>query len=239
MIPNGVSVDPMNRSQGILLNNSLYTKIFKYFIDKRDFETLLKILYRIPARATNADNVLKLILPLLKEKQYKTDELILKSLFHLYKLKFDYESAFYTILKMRDIQIFDFLDEYKVAFPINPNLGKLLRIDRVKSASYMLSRQRGSAQEANIIIKNCVQDLSRLNERLSSKKQKEADYNTHLFLDGLFTFDKEISRPYHEQQIQLYIDFDKDKLMNFLQETDSFAPMKAIEMCKNAGMYKE
>lgn len=90
---------------------------------------------------TDAEKLLKQILPVLNKRGFKTNEMLLKSLFHLYKLRFDYENAFYAILKMRDPQIFDFLNEYKVAFPINPNLGKLLRIDREKSASYMLSRR--------------------------------------------------------------------------------------------------
>lgn len=61
----------------------------------------------------------------------------------------------------------------------------------------------------------------------------------HLFLHQVFLQNKELSRAYHEQQISLYIRFDKDNLMPFLQQTDSYPPFKAAEACKEAGMSKE
>ncbi len=65
------------------------------------------------------------------------------------------------------------------------------------------------------------------------------DKNVHLFLHEIFLIDKEMSREYHEQQIELYIKHDQGKLMQFLQSTDSYPPFKAAELCRNAGLYRE
>ena len=51
--------------------------------------------------------------------------------------------------------------------------------------------------------------------------------------------DKEMSRHYNERQIELYIRFDKPKLMQFLQVADNYSPFKAVDMCRDAGLYKE
>ena len=90
-----------------------------------------------------------------------------------------------------------------------------------------------------MVLDTCVSQLSRLNEKLSKKKQREADYNTHLFLDAVFAIDKDCSKQYHALQIQLYIEFDRDALMNFLFKTDSYQSLKAIELCKKANLHKE
>ena len=65
------------------------------------------------------------------------------------------------------------------------------------------------------------------------------DKNVHLFLHQIFLIDKEMSRKYHEQQIELYIKHDQGNLMAFLQSTDSYPPFKAAELCRTAGLYRE
>ena len=96
----------------MLLDISLYSKIFLYLIDRKEFAYLLQMLERTPAHVTNAEKILAQIKPLLAKRAYKNDDMLLRSLFHLYKMKFEYENAFYAILKMRDNQIFDFLEQH-------------------------------------------------------------------------------------------------------------------------------
>ena len=65
------------------------------------------------------------------------------------------------------------------------------------------------------------------------------DMNVHLFLHEIFLIDKEMSRKFHEKQIELYIKFDPGKLMNFLQSSDSYPPFRAAELCRDAELYRE
>jgi len=57
------------------------------------------------------------------------------------------------------------------------------------------------------------------------------EQNVHLFLHEIFMIDKEMSRKYHEKQIELYIKFAPRDLMAFLQTTDSYPPFRAAELC--------
>ena len=63
--------------------------------------------------------------------------------------------------------------------------------------------------------------------------------NVHLFLHEIFLINKEMSRQYHESQIELYIKFDQPKLLAFLMATENYAPFRAAEMCRNAGLHRE
>ena len=65
------------------------------------------------------------------------------------------------------------------------------------------------------------------------------DHNVHLFLHEIFLHDKEMSRQYHEKQVELYIKFDQTNLMNFLQNADNYPPFKAAEMCRNSNLHRE
>ena len=65
------------------------------------------------------------------------------------------------------------------------------------------------------------------------------EHAMHLFLHEIFSIDKEMSRKYHEKQIELYIKFAPLDLMGFLQATDSYPPFRAAELCRNEGLHRE
>ena len=46
----------------------MYTMIYMYYIDKSDFCTVLELLQRIPGYVTDAEKLLKKILPMLNKR---------------------------------------------------------------------------------------------------------------------------------------------------------------------------
>ena len=162
---------------------------------------------------------------------------MLDSLFELYQQVYSYESAFYVILKKKDERVFDFLDKRPIEFPLNPNLGKLLRIVSKKAVQYILKRhEKGRSFK---IVDTCVQELRNNDGQVTHKERTYNEQNVHLFLHEIFLINKEMSRQYHESQIELYIKFDQPKLLAFLMATDNYPPFKAAEMCRNAGLHRE
>ena len=102
--------------------------------------------------------------------------------------------------------MFDFLDKRPIDFPLNPNLGKLLRIDANKAVKYILKRH---GQHRSLkIIDTCVQELRKSNGQATHKERTHMEKNVHLFLHEIFLINKEMSRHYHSSQIELYIKFD-------------------------------
>ena len=118
---------------GLILNVAFYSRVYMHFIERKDFTSLKKMLKHTPRHVTNADKLLAEIQPLLAKRRYKENQNLLASLYHLYKLKSNYENAFYVSLKRRDPKIFDFLSKHKVSFPMHPSFGKLLRINSIKA----------------------------------------------------------------------------------------------------------
>ena len=123
-----------------ILSVGFYSRVFMHFIELKDFESLLKMLKHTPRHVTNVDKLLAELQLFLTKRRYKECDELLASLFYLYKLKQNYENAFYISLKRRDEKIFDFLHKHMIEFPIHPNFGKLLRIDSIKATEYILNR---------------------------------------------------------------------------------------------------
>ncbi len=108
------------------------------------------------------------------------------------------------MLKKRDPTVFDFLNQYQVDFPINPNLGKLLRVDATKATNYWLNRHARFASTKALIVKNCIEELRNYQHR-SKKKRLEADHSLFLFLHAVFEIEKDLARPFNDLLIELYI----------------------------------
>ena len=114
--------------------------MFQHFIKSEDFESLERMLARTPQHLTNAETLIQELKPFLDSEKHGHDPHMLESLFQLYQQHNLFDNAFHAILKKKDPRVFDFLNKHQIDFSLNPNLGKLLRIDPEKSVRYILRR---------------------------------------------------------------------------------------------------
>jgi hypothetical protein len=131
--------------------------MFLHFIKRKDFLSLERMVLRTPEHVTNADTIINELKPFLDKDVSGNDPHLLESLFRLYQQVYLYENAFYAILKKKDKRVFAFLDQRQIDFPLNPNLGKLLRIDPALAVKYIL--QRHGRHKSFRIVDTCVQEL--------------------------------------------------------------------------------
>lgn len=82
------------------------------------------------------------------------------------------------------------------------------------------------------IVEKCIEIIEN-----SNKKDKEK--HLYLFLDEVFSKNKQLSRDYHEMQIELYCKFNQDKLLLFLQQTEAYEMQRAIAICQQYNRYQE
>mmetsp|Transcript_34432 Transcript_34432/g.42496 ORF Transcript_34432/g.42496 Transcript_34432/m.42496 type:complete len:85 (+) Transcript_34432:284-538(+) len=84
-------------------------------------------------------------------------------------MTYNYENAFYAILKKKDPKVFQFLSTRQIDFPLNPNLGKLLRIDAKQAVNYILKRH--GRHNAFKIVDTCVQELQKSGTNTTNKER--------------------------------------------------------------------
>ena len=56
----------------------------------------------------------------------------------------------------------------------------------------------------------------------------------HVFLRELFTTDPASTRPYHHRQVELFVQFDRDRLVDFLRQADGYDAESALAVVRRA-----
>lgn len=83
-------------------------------------------------------------------------------------------------------------------------------------------------------MKQAAQDQGLIDE-----VQERHDRLLNVFMDEIFEVDKDLIDDDHfAKQFNLYIQYNKPKLMNFMQKTGKF-PIDADTLCEKNGMYVE
>lgn len=116
---------------------------------------------RTPDHVTHADTLIEELKPFLDKELTANDPNLLESLYQLYQQVYQYDKAFYAILKKKDAKVFGFLHQHQIDFPLNPNLGKLLRIDSALAVQYIIKRH--GQNKSFKIVDTCVQELQKSN----------------------------------------------------------------------------
>ena len=128
------------------------------------------------------------------------------------------EKAFIRAVHWGDpFKVFPFLKDYNFDFSLDPGLAKLIAIDAGQTVDYMLLKEGSTSQGFNIIDK-CMNVL----HKTIALTPEERELNKHLFLDQVFCKRKELSKAYHQDQLALYIQFEPQRLMDFLRATDEY-----------------
>jgi hypothetical protein len=61
----------------------------------------------------------------------------------------------------------------------------------------------------------------------------------HIYLDELFRKDPHLGKDYHGQQVRLYAEFDRKRLLPFLMSSNYISLQKALDECQNRLLYDE
>jgi hypothetical protein len=61
----------------------------------------------------------------------------------------------------------------------------------------------------------------------------------HNYLSTLFDKDINLGAAYHDQQLDMYVRFAPDKLLNFLRLSVHYSMERALQLCESRGMMRE
>jgi hypothetical protein len=61
----------------------------------------------------------------------------------------------------------------------------------------------------------------------------------HIYLDAIFDVDPQISHEHHNLQVELYAEFDYQRLMHFLRTSSYYSLEKALAICEKRNLVME
>lgn len=146
-------------------------------------------------------------------------------LHQLYKMNGNYKKALEIMLWSKSRNVFKFFEEQYLNFnrmdEMNENFIKLLEIDPNKTVFNLLSLSN-QLEIKRRVVRECIEKINQLTQN--------SEFYLLKFLDALFEYsydeykkivvESDSCKKYSLQQFSLYVKYDKDKLMGFLQKID-------------------
>ena len=193
------------------LGHAIYEMILNEYL-QTDIAGFQKLIKEWPADLYNNEAIIVVI------KAKLTDEpdnrILLQTLGTLYVngKKFDKGLAIY--LKLRDPDVYEMIYEHNLIEFVKDKIASLMETDEKKAVKLLVD-------SVNIIsVEHVVRQLLNLKKQL------------HLYLYALFQKDAHAGQDFHEMQVELMAEFDRQKLLSFLRSSNYYALEKAFKVCK-------
>ncbi|XP_022905494.1 vacuolar protein sorting-associated protein 41 homolog [Onthophagus taurus] len=137
----------------------------------------------------------------------------------LYSYDKQYDKCLATYLKLKHKDVFRFIRERKLYYIISDLVVDLMNLDHEETINLLLEKEQGVDPE--IIV----------------EKLKDHELHLYRYLDSYTK--KNPTGQFHGLLVRLYAIYDRDKLLPFLQRSDSYPIQNALNICRNAKFYPE
>lgn len=148
----------------------------------------------------------------------KDKNILLEALAILYSYEKQYDKALAVYLKLQHKDVFQLIKKHNLYNIIQSMIVELINLDSEKAISLLLERNKISS---DIV----VQQL------------KDHERFLFLYLDSLDKIDS--SGKFDEQLVNMYVKYDREKLLPFLKRSRTYPLQDAYELCKNKLFYPE
>jgi len=156
-----------------------------------------------------------------KIKEEPNEPLFLQALATLYANEENYKEALQIYLKLGHKDVFDMISKHSLLGYIQENYLRLMEIETTKAVAMFTDN----------LLQIKVDDVVK---QLRVKKKF-----LHLYLDGLFTKDPQAGIDFHDEQVELYAEFQRERLLSFLRNSNYYQLEKALRICEERSYFRE
>ncbi|XP_030377032.1 vacuolar protein sorting-associated protein 41 homolog [Scaptodrosophila lebanonensis] len=209
------SVSPyLPTSEDCKLDPHYYELVLYEFLE-HDVSGFLNLLKEWPPTLYNGRYVINTIGD--RFRKQNANEL-LEALALLYSYQGDFESALRMYLKLQNKDVFKLIHRYNLYENISKMIIPLIQLDRKCAFEILLDRKKINPEVV-------VHQLEPNQEYL------------YWYLDALDKVDKRGT--FHSKLVELYVKFDRSKLLPFLRRSKHYAIQDALAICKSENLYPE
>lgn len=195
------------------LDPSIYEFVLNAYI-LYDHEKLLGCIEAWPTDMYDINHIINAITEKLKKLQPSQAKSLLNALAKLYTFLQEYDKTLVIYLKLKRTDSFEFIERHDLFSSIKDQIKELLEFDEPKTLEMLTNNTE------KIPVKDVIDQLNKTHQ--------------YKYLHAIFTNLK--SRPlgekYHNEMVELYCQFDTDKLNSFLEISSSYAISRAKDTCE-------
>ncbi|GMH45969.1 hypothetical protein BSKO_13933 [Bryopsis sp. KO-2023] len=174
-----------------------------------------------------------------KIKNWRGDKTILMEvLAKLYIVQNMYDKALEIYLQLRQPGVFDFILQHALLGSLVGKFASLISLDEPRALDLLTS----NPEEVNpgIIIQEIQEVMGKCKEKGDEKKQAEWRMILFKYMDKLVAVNVTAAPDHlHALLVELYADYDEQRLMQFLQVSHQYPLDQAYDICKSRGLVRE
>ncbi|QSL66436.1 hypothetical protein MERGE_000816 [Pneumocystis wakefieldiae] len=206
------------------LSMSIYEMVLAYHLVSNQ-ALLLDILKIWPCEIYSMDNIIFLI----EDRWEKKEETILmECLAYLYIKKGSPENALYFYLRLRSPETIDLIKKYRLFNSIEDDILLLFQLDFFSDKIECSSEKILNNKVINFLV-----EYSHLIPVYKVVHQLEGYHIfQYYYLRAIFVFDSHLASEFGDLQVELYAEYDRCILMEFLQTSFTYSLEKAFNICK-------
>lgn len=208
------------------LDQTVYEMVLAYML-KESPESFYNAISSWDSSLYNSEAILELLVD--ETEKDSVDVFVLEAAATLYLRKNDIESALDCYLRIGKDDALEFISSYNLYSSVSKHLEYLLQFDE--------NRKSRSLKPIvfDFLAKNVEQiPVSNIVDELKGKPRK-----LHEYLDTVFRKDPRLTSDYHSLQLELYADYEPEKLMNFLRGGSTYSLERAAKVCQDRGLVRE
>ncbi|KAI6651548.1 hypothetical protein LOD99_5156 [Oopsacas minuta] len=201
-----------------ILSATIYELVLNEFL-KMDCDTFHRLLKQWPSGIYKSENIISAV----EEQLDRFNDtspirgILLSCLALLYSSQEQFDKALSIYLELKNSDVFDLIKNYNLYVSVKDKISTLLELDQDRGVGMLVE------QEEKITPDSVVLQL----------ESDDKPYFLHCYLDALFEKNPQRNTKFHQKQVYLYAEYNKDKLLNFLRRTTHNIPLpKALEICK-------
>ncbi|KAI8073983.1 hypothetical protein BC940DRAFT_363920 [Gongronella butleri] len=219
------------------LSSTVYEMILAWYMQS-DQKAFLEIIHVWPIDLYNLQSIVVAV-----EDQLAKDpgnEMLLESLADLYTFNDQPEKAIEYNLRLRRPNAFDLIQEYDMFDAVKDKAVLLMEFDQHLLAKAKKEDPAHVAKPAampavQMLVKNTeAMPIAKVVQQLRGHRQF-----LHIYLDALFDRDAHLGFEFHDIQVELYAEYDYNKLLDFLRTSNYISLEKAYRVCEQRDLVPE
>ncbi|KAK3103437.1 hypothetical protein FSP39_019243 [Pinctada imbricata] len=193
-------------------NRQLWEEEVYKFQKINQLRKFLEVVKSWPSHIYHVETVITVTLD--KLDRDRANRTLLQALGELYSYTKQYDKSLAIYIKLRHKDVFTLIHKHSLFTSISDKITQLMEFDQEKAVQLLLDNMD------KISIDEVVHQLRGTPQYL------------HIYLDKLFQKDPQIGNKFHGQQVKLYAEFDKQKLLPFLKGSNHYPLQMALEECE-------
>lgn len=213
------AISPYVPTGDLRLPKYQYEMILNEFLQKSDLEGFHKLIKEWPQDLYDLPTIISAVLDRLSE--FPNNPILLQALAELYSYDHHYDKALAIYLKLKHKDVFQLIHKYNLFKAVNDKIVMLMEFDEERAVKLLIENTD------KVPIKSVVDQL------------KGHKFLLYLYLHALFMKDSQKNTELHALLVELYAEFSREHMMQFLKISNHYPLQTALQLCKERNYVPE